>query len=89
MRLTTLIAAGCVFSHPVQAQFWGGAADGVASANRLELQRRALELDARDGGNRLRDLQQQQTLDDIRREQLRTNELIEEQERRRRVLGRP
>lgn len=88
MRHKVLVFAVLVTAGPAYAQFWGGVADGVESANRLELQRRALELDAKDGGRRLQDLQTQQSLEDIRREQRRTNELLEDAERRRRVLGR-
>ena len=69
--------------------FSGGAADGIASSNRLELQRRALELDAIDGGSRFRHLRREQEMDAIERQIQRNNEFLESldrAERHRRAL---
>ncbi len=74
---------------PAPAQFLGGFAEGMADAERRELQRRALELDARDGGSRYDRLRQQQELEAIVRELRRQTDLLEQQRRDRLIGGRP
>lgn len=76
-------------AHAQSGFFSGGFSDGAAESRRLDLQERALELDARDGGSRYRHLRQQHDMDAIQR-QLRANQEFLEQlsraERERRVL---
>lgn len=68
--------------------FMGGYADGVAQARQLELQRRALELDAYDGGNRYNHLRTEQQLDELNEQLRRNNDLLEQQRWDRLIRGR-
>ena len=74
----------CLLSGSVLAEgfFLGGAADGMLEARRLELERRALEMDS-DGGSRYDRLKQQHRLDDIQRLLEENNRLRRDAERRR------
>jgi hypothetical protein len=85
-----LIAAGLVAATctGAEAQFMGGLADGMANAGRLENERRALDLDARDGGRRFDRLRTQHELDDIRTELRRNRELLEQFQTDRLIRGR-
>lgn len=87
MKYAVLFVA--FLAMPAHAQFLGGAAEGIRSANEYDLQRRALELDALDGGSRYRRLRTEQQLDAIQR-QLKENadllENLERTERQRRYL---
>jgi hypothetical protein len=79
--MKTAIACALVIASVTSAAagggfFMGGAADGMADAQQLDLQRRALEIDARDGGNRywqLRELQEREELNRLLRE---SNDLL-------------
>lgn len=66
-----------MLATPAAAQFAGGFADGMARSQELTIQERAIELDARDGGNRYDRLRQQQQLDRIERQLRQNQEFIE------------
>lgn len=66
-------------AHAQSGFFAGGMADGAAEAQRLELQRRAIEADARHGTNNYYQLRNQQQMDELIRQ---NHELLEIQRRR-------
>lgn len=88
MRLTLAALALLGLATGAQAQFMGGLADGMANAGRLENERRALDLDARDGGRRFDRLRTQHDLDEIRTEMRRNRELLEQFQTDRLIRGR-
>lgn len=83
-----LLAFILFMTTPAAAQFAGGFSDGMARSRELGTQERAVELDARDGGNRYERLRAQQQLDAIERQIRRNTEALEEMESRRRIYGR-
>lgn len=70
--------AGVSSAGAGSGSFAGGAAQGIQAADAIDLQRRAVELDARDGGNRYHRLRQQQQMDELRQELQKSNRLLEE-----------
>lgn len=68
--------------------FMGGMADGMRDQQELDLQRRALDLDARDGGSRYKRTRDEIQQDRIRRQIEENNRLLREMERNRLLYGR-
>lgn len=79
LLITALLLTGLASAHARNGFFSGGAADGAAEANRLDLQRRAIELDSRDGGSRYYRLRQQQEAEETNRLLRENNRLLEQQ----------
>ena len=74
----------CLVSWPVLAEgFLGGMADGMIEAQRLELERRALDLDRQDSCSRFDALRQRHQMDEIKRLLEENNRLRREYEMRR------
>lgn len=79
LLITALVLAGLTGAEARNGFAAGGAADGAAEANRLDLQRRAIDLDARDGGSRYHRLRQQQEAEETNRLLRENNRLLEQQ----------
>lgn len=87
MRFVALIL--CFLPTAALSQgFYGGAADGMREAEERQMQRRALDLDARDGGSRYNRLQNQIQQERIQRQLEENNRLLRDMERNRILYGR-
>lgn len=90
LRLTLGMLAGMALCASAEAKngfFYGGAADGMAQQRQMDLQERALELDARDGGNRYQRLRQEQQNDELIRLMRQNNELRQQYQIERAIRG--
>lgn len=66
--------------------FYGGAADGLATAQDLELQRRALEIDRRYGTDHYYELRRDRQMRDLQRAIEENNRLLRDERARRGIL---
>ncbi len=89
MRVAAAIACLILFTAPVAAEggFFGGMADGIDQGSKRDLERRALDLDAKDGGSRYERLRLRNQIDELKADLRRNTEALERVDRDRRPRG--
>lgn len=88
MRFAAFGIAFLALASPAHSQgfFLGGAADGAATAQQLELQRRALDVDRRYGTDDYEEMRRQQKMREMQRAIDENNRLLRDDRARRGIL---